>query len=89
MEAAQAHRHGAQAVPDMPVTLDVLIADALRVVTAKQIVLPAPNPPPASRHALVRTMWFAGVSHNSFDVGTTLERSPCSVSTVRRAAATT
>jgi hypothetical protein len=68
------NRHGAQAVADMPVTLDFLIDDALRVVTAKHIVLPAPNPPPASRHALVRAMWFAGVSHNSFDVGTMLER---------------
>lgn len=68
------NRHGAQAVADMPATLDFLIADALRVVTAKHIALPAPNPPPAKRHALVRAMWFAGVSGGTYDVGTMLER---------------
>lgn len=56
-------------------TFDFVVADSLRIVTAKHIALPSqPNPDPHDGPALAGALWAAGQTGDGFNVEVMLDR---------------
>jgi hypothetical protein len=68
-------QYGKDQVGQFLKTFDFVVADALRIVTAKKVALPSqPSPDPKDGKALAAALWSAGQTGNGFNVEVMLDR---------------
>ncbi len=68
-------KFGDEKVTNFVKVFDFVVADTLKIVTAKNIALPkTPNPDPKDGKALAQALWNAGATPNGFQVEVMLDR---------------
>jgi hypothetical protein len=69
------NQYGKAQIAQFLKTFDFVVADSLRIVTQKQIALPAqPNPNPNNGEALAAALWAAGQTGDGYNVEVMLDR---------------
>jgi len=73
--ASLTKKFGATKVGNFVKVFNFVVADTLKIVTAKQIALPkTPSPDPKNGKALAAALWGAGQTGNGFNVEVMLDR---------------
>ncbi len=73
--ASLTKKFGKQKIGNFVKVFNFIVADTLKIVTAKHIALPStPNPNPKNGKALAAALWGAGQTGNGFNVEVMLDR---------------
>lgn len=62
------NQYGKDDVGSFLIVMDFLVADALKLASAKHLSLPGPNPSPSDGRGLASAMYGLGVTRGGFDV---------------------